>query len=140
MFKSVLVPVDVTIAEETKRILSAAKQLCAPWDAQIHVVTVVPDLGMAIVGSQFDKGFEDRSLASAMAELRSATEAAGITAELHVRSGTVYDRVIALANELDVDLILAGAHRPEFKDYLLGTNAARLIRHSKKSVLLLRDI
>lgn len=139
MFKSVLVPVDVTIPEETKRILTAAKTLSAPWGAEMHIATVVPDLGMAIVGSQFDKGFEDRSLANAMTELRSATESVGIAGELHVRSGTVYDRVIALANELNVDLILMGAHRPEFKDYLLGTNAARLIRHSHKSVLLLRD-
>lgn len=115
------------------------KTLCVPWGATLHVVTVVPDLGMAIVGSQFDKGFEKESLSRAMTELRNAIKAAGVTAELHARSGTVYDRVIALANELDVDLIMVGAHRPELKDYLLGTNAARLIRHSQKSVLLLRD-
>lgn len=139
MFKSVLVPVDVTIAEETQRILKAAKALCAPWGATLHVVTIVPDVGMAIVGSQFDKSFEEESRKNALAELARAIETAGVEAQQHVRSGTVYDRVIALANELDVDLIMVGAHRPELKDYLLGTNAARLIRHSKKSVLLLRD-
>lgn len=139
MFKSVLVPVDVTVPSETRRILDAAKELVAPWGAALHVVTVVPDMGTALVGAQFSPKFGEESRAKARQELQGAAEAAGVTGELHVLSGTVYDKVIALADELDVDLILLGAHRPELKEYLLGSNAARMVRHSKRSVLVLRE-
>ncbi len=32
-----------------------------------------------------------------------------------------------------------GSHRPELKDYLLGPNAARVVRHANCSVLVVRD-
>ena len=38
----------------------------------------------------------------------------------------------------DDDLIVIGAHKPDFKDYLLGPNAARVVRHSHCSVHVVR--
>lgn len=140
MFKSVLVPVDLTTPEETQKLLGKAKALNAPWGAKMHVVTVVPDVGMAIVGSYFDKDFESATNSAASTELAAAVKASGIEdASTYVLSGTIYDQVIALAGKLDVELILIGAHGPQMKDYLLGSNAARLVRHSKRSVLVIRD-
>jgi nucleotide-binding universal stress UspA family protein len=40
--------------------------------------------------------------------------------------------------EAEVDLVVVGSHRPTMKDYLLGTNAARVIRHARCSVLVPR--
>ncbi|MFY9239756.1 MAG: universal stress protein [Roseovarius sp.] len=60
-------------------------------------------------------------------------------AQTHALSGTTYDQVISLSRLLDVDLILIGAHRPGFTDYLPGSNAARVVRHATTSVLVLRD-
>jgi nucleotide-binding universal stress UspA family protein len=31
------------------------------------------------------------------------------------------------------------SHRPELSDYLLGPNAARIVRHAKQSVLVVRE-
>lgn len=139
MFKSVLVSVDLTTPEETQRLLGKAKELSAPWGSDLHVATVVPNVGMAIVGSYFDKDFESATSSAATNELTSALEKAGIDATPHVLSGTIYDEVIALAGKLNVELIMIGAHGPQMKDYLLGSNAARLVRHSKRSVLVIRD-
>lgn len=140
MFKKVLVPVDVALPEEARKILAAAKVLTAPWGCELHVMTVVPDVGMAIVGSYFDKGQEDESLAAAKAELHAAVDDTGIKpTKLYIKGGTVYDRVISTAKKIEADLILISAHSPELKDYLLGSNAARIVRHSKRSVLVLRD-
>lgn len=138
MFQSVLVPVDVTVPSDMTALLAAAKEFAAKWDSTVHVVTVVPDTGMAIVSAQFGEDFEAQSRAHAQHELAKALSDAGLGATVHILSGTVYDQVIRLADSLDVDLILVGAHRPELKDYLLGSNAARLLRHSAKSVLVLR--
>lgn len=140
MFKIVLVPVDVAHPDEARRILAAARDLTAAWDCALHVMTVVPDVGMAIVGSFLNKAQEDDSLAAAKAELHAAVEDAGIApAKLYIKAGKVYDRIISTAKEIDADLILVSAHSPELEDYLLGSNAARIVRHSKKSVLVLRN-
>ena len=42
------------------------------------------------------------------------------------------------ANRLGCDLIVVGAHRPELGDYLLGPNAARIVRHADQSVFVVR--
>ncbi|MCL3881887.1 universal stress protein [Marivita sp. GX14005] len=139
MFDIILVPVDVSLPGETEKLLNHAKLFAEKWGSEVHVVSVIPNVGMPIVGSYLDEGFERTALVETEAELKRQIDAAGVTGQAHVLKGTVYDRVIALANSLDVDLILIGAHQPQLKDYLLGSNAARLVRHSAKSVLVLRD-
>lgn len=138
MFKKVLIPVDVTVKEDAQKLLKAAKSLTAGWACEIHVATVVPTVSMPIVGSYFDKDFEAKSSAAAAQELASTVSDADIDAYEHVLAGTVYDAVIDKASKLGVDLILIGAHQPDLRDYLLGSNAARVVRHSKSSVLVLR--
>ena len=56
-----------------------------------------------------------------------------------IAEGTIYERIIHCAEKTSADLIIMGAHRPELKDYLLGPNAARVVRHAECSVLVVRD-
>lgn len=139
MFKKILIAVDVSDEADTQRLLAAAKNLTATWEAELHAVTVIPTVGMAIVGSYFDEAQMGESQKAASAQLDAAIKEAGIDAKGHVALGKVYDDLIATANKLKADLILIGAHQPELKDYLLGPNAARVVRHSNQSVLVLRD-
>lgn len=140
MFKKILVPVDVSVADDTQKLLRAAKSLTANWSCDRHVVTAIPNVGMPIVGSHFDQSFEAENVKRVEAELNSAISKSGIDAHQHVLSGTVYDCVISHAAKLGADLIIIGAHQPELSDYLLGSNASRVVRHSKQSVLVVRDI
>ena len=139
MFKTVLIPVDVSVPEDALALMAAAQRLTEGWDCALHVVTVTPDVGMAIVGSYMPQDFESTRQAKVTEDLAALVAQAGIAAQSHVLSGTIYDRIIAHASELGADLIVIGAHRPELRDYLLGSNAARLVRHSNASVLVLRD-
>lgn len=139
MFDRVVVAIDVALPDEALKILSKAKALTAPWGCALHVVTVVPDVGMPIVGSYFDEAQEHETIALARTELRRVVEASGLApTKLYIQAGTVYDRVIHLAREVDADMILIAAHSPDLKDYLLGSNAARIVRHSTQSVMVLR--
>ncbi len=139
MFKKVLVPVDVSLPDEARKILTAAKELTAPWNCEVHVMTVLPDAGMPIVASYLDRHQEDENLVAARNELHAAIDEVGIhPTKTYLHAGTVYDRVIRLARKLDADLILIAATTPELKDYLLGSNAARIVRHSAQSVMVLR--
>jgi nucleotide-binding universal stress UspA family protein len=46
--------------------------------------------------------------------------------------------VIDEAKESAVDLIVVTSHRPQMSTYLLGSNAAKIVRHATCSVLVLR--
>lgn len=139
MFRKVLIPVDINVPDDTHRLLTTAKTLIAPWGSEAHVATVVPDVGMAIVGTYLGEDFEAQSRKSASAQLSDAVARSGLVAEEHVMTGTIYNSVIELAETLRADLIIIGAHQPDLSDYLLGSNAARVVRHSGQSVLVLRD-
>ena len=42
------------------------------------------------------------------------------------------------AKEIDADCIIVGSHKPGLQDFLLGSTAARIVRHSPCSVHVLR--
>ena len=54
-------------------------------------------------------------------------------------AASIYAEILEVAEEAKADLVVVGSHRPAVKDYLLGTNAARIVRHARCSVLAARD-
>jgi nucleotide-binding universal stress UspA family protein len=44
-----------------------------------------------------------------------------------------------MAIEAKSTVIVVGAHKPDLSEYLLGPNAARIVRHSKCSVYVVRQ-
>ena len=52
---------------------------------------------------------------------------------------SIYAEILGAAEEAEADLVVVGSHRPAMKDYLLGTNAARVVRHARCSVLVARE-
>ena len=139
MYRKVLIPVDVSVPEDASKLLATAKEISAQWDAELHVVSVLPTVGMAIVGTYFDENFDDKNRAEASERLAKAVSEAGLEAHQHVLFGTVYDQVVVLAGDIGADLIVIGAHQPDLKDYLIGSNASRIVRHSDASVLVVRS-
>ena len=142
MYQTILLPIDLNEESSWMKALPAALELCRAHGAKLHVMTVVPDFGMAIVGSFFPNGYEDRALAGANQALKDFI-AARIPGDLDVASdvchGTVYEEILDAAERVGVDLIVMAAHRPGQADYLLGPNAARVVRHAQCSVLVVRD-
>ena len=142
MFKRILVPVDVGQESSWQRALPVAEQLAGDYGAELHVVTVVPTMGMSVVGSFFPPDFEQKAMAKATTDLDAVLAKAAKSAssiKTHVAHGTIYEEVLSAADSLECDLIVMTSHRPELKDYLLGPNAARVMRHAKQSVFIVRD-
>jgi universal stress protein F len=52
---------------------------------------------------------------------------------------SIYAEILRVAEEVEADLVVVGSHRPAMKDYLLGTNSARVVRHAHCSVLVARE-
>jgi nucleotide-binding universal stress UspA family protein len=141
MFASILLPVDLGDSSSWERALPIAAALARSFSAQLHLITVLPEFGMPIVGSYFPDDFEARTFEvakQALATFVAEHVAADLKAETHIGHGTIYSEIIKAADRLGCDLIVMASHRPEMRDYLLGPNAARVARHSARSVLIVR--
>lgn len=142
MFKSILLPIDLASEASWKKPLELAAELARNGGGVLHVMSVLPDFGMSVVGSYFDKDFEGAALMDMSAQIKSWVSRnvpEGVKAEAHVAHGSIYHEIMRLADKLGCDAIVLAAHRPELRDYLLGPNASRVVRHANQSVLVVRD-
>ncbi len=142
MFKDILLPVDLGNAESQRKAVKTAVHLAKTSKAQLHVMTVVPDFGLSIVGSFFPEGYEKHALDEASKKLHDFVQAEipkSVKVQHIVGHGTIYEEILRAGNELGCDVIVLASHRPELKDYLLGPNAARVARHAACSVMIVRD-
>ena len=142
MFKDILLPVDLGNAVSQRKAVETAVHLAKTAKAQLHVMTVVPDFGLSIVGSFFPEGYEKHALDEASKKLHDFVKAEipkSVKVQHIVGHGTIYEEILRAANELGCDVIILASHRPELKDYLLGPNAARVARHAVCSVMIVRD-
>lgn len=142
MFKDILLPVDLGNQEAQTKAVTAAVEIAKAFGSRLHVLTIVPNFGMSIVSGFFPANFEEQALEEANKQIHAFVEKA-IPGELTVRTivahGTIYEQILHFAKEADVDLIVMASHRPELQDYLLGPNAARVVRHAHCSVTVVRD-
>ncbi|GAA0291774.1 universal stress protein [Rhodovulum strictum] len=144
MTASILAAIDVTQPALDAEVLRVADRLARLDGARLDVITVVPDFGMSVVGQYFDKEFHDRAVARARSLLDEfVTAVIGAEANKSVRhivaTGKAYEEILHAAREAGADLIVIGAHKPDLRDYLLGPNAARVVRHSDCSVYVVRQ-
>ncbi len=141
MFNSILLPVDLGHESSWEKAAPEAVALAKQHGAKIHLLTVIPDFGMPLVGSYFPADYAEKAL-QATSEKLTALAAdiipGDLLAKVHTAQGTAYQEIIDTANAQGCDLIVLASHRPEMSDYLLGPNAARVVRHAAQSVLVVR--
>lgn len=140
MYKKILLPVDLDQESSWKKALPVAVEYCQIFGARLHLMTVLPSLEGGLIGSYFPPDFEEKARAEAKARLdKLAAKVSGnINVTTEVATGPVYEEILTTARSVEADLIVMASHRPELKDYLLGPNAARVVRHSDISVLVVR--
>ncbi|MDZ7710250.1 MAG: universal stress protein [Roseovarius sp.] len=139
----VLCAVDVSNPHRDDNVLRRAAQLAALDEAQLDVITVVPDYGMSMVGSYFDTEHHLRIEEDARQRLYDlVAEVLGPEANDSVRhvivTGNAYEEILRVAKVDGASLVVIGAHKPDFRDFLLGPNAARVVRHADCSVMVVR--
>lgn len=141
MFSTILLAVDLNDPEGAARPAKAAQHLAQFEGAALHVLSVLPDLNSAMVGAYLGKDHAKRAAeeARSLLETWTATTLPEVTHDhLHLGQGTIYDTVLKTADRIGADAIVVGSHRPVLKDYLMGPNAARIVRHATQSVFVIR--
>jgi len=142
MFRTILVPVDLSDQHSWRKALPAAIGMCEAFGARLTVITVVPEFGLPIVGQYFPEGYEEKLRQQAAKQLKAFVAEQvpdAIATRRIVAEGKIYREILKAAKTIDADLIVMGSHHPELKDYLLGPNAARVVRHADCSVMVVRE-
>lgn len=142
MFDQILLTVDLNDKSSWNTALPVASKLCRDNQAALHLLTVIPDFGMSIVSHYFPEGYEKEIAKKTLEQLHAFSKkhvANDVKVQHIVGEGTVYQVILRVADDIHADLIVMASARPELKDYLLGPNAARVVRHSNCSVLVVRD-
>ena len=141
MFKKILVPIDVSQSDSGAASLNAAADLGSTTGAELvllNVVSPVPNL----VASQLPSNYIEAAQESASKVMEEMASKAGLkpgSFEIRTARGSTYDEILTAANSSGADLIVVASHQPGLSDYLLGSTAAKIVRHAKISVLVIRD-
>lgn len=144
MYKKILFPIDISDEESCAVAFPAVIELVKAFNAELHVLTVVPDYGMSMVQQYFPKGWLDEIINTATSDLHRIVKKytpSEITAHEIIGRGAVYESILDTAEtKVHADLIAlhSSSSRPGERDYLLGPNAAKVVRHAKKSVFIIR--
>jgi nucleotide-binding universal stress UspA family protein len=140
MFSKILVPVDPSEIEFAARAIETAAGLAAQSGGKVRLVAVMPVVG-GYVTEFLPADFEVQAEKQAEEKIRQAAASKGLgpSTELSIRSGSVYHEVVDEASEWGADLIVVSSHRPSMSTYLIGSNAAKIVRHAPCSVLVVRE-
>lgn len=140
MFKSILVPVDLAEMDVVRPALDKALALAGMTGASLHLVyvrSILPVTFMEYVPPSFDEE-QQAECEKKMAEVLAGLPGDKSKVTSAVRMGAVYNEVLAEAEKQSCDLIVVGSHHPSMSTYLLGSNAATIVRHAPCSVLVVR--
>jgi nucleotide-binding universal stress UspA family protein len=141
LFKTLLVPVDVTEAETAMPAVDRAVAMAAASEGSvrlIYVISVVPVTYMEFATPDFlddQQKAAERELDAIAAKIALP---AGRVSTL-VRMGSIYHEVLDEAEKVGADLVVVGSHRPSMRTYLLGSNAGTIVRYARCSVLVVRE-
>lgn len=137
----ILVPVD--FSAQSLIALEQASHLAKVFDAEITILNVLEETG------SFFKFFSDKQVddlkkkvEEQMNELaENTTKQEGVQVEVEVVKGKVYDKVVEIAEELNVAFIVMGTRGTEktsIAKKFIGSNALRVVRESSIPVITIK--
>ena len=142
MYKNILLAIDLNDEASCRKPLLAAVELARTFGARLHVLTVVREVEAILEAKAAPLGYDlvAADLENRIAALIRRGDASDLKPNILVTHGaSIYAEILGAAEEAEADLVVVGSHRPAMKDYLLGTNAARVVGHARCSVLVARD-
>lgn len=137
MHKTILIPIDIAHITEAKAAIDIALSN-ARDDGRIILLNVIEDLPKW-AAAQLLQGTLEHSKRSAHDKLKKIAESySHASIDVDIRMGHTYQIILDVADEKQADLIVIASHRPGFQDYYLGSTAAKVVRHAKCSVYVMR--
>ena len=135
MYKNILVPIAADHDPNTAATLNVARALAAEG-AKITALTVVEAMPGYIL-NELPEGQLEKTMREVETGLKSDFAGAGDVTVVVVE-GHSSRTILDYAEGKKIDCIVMASHRPDITDYFLGSTAARVVRHAKCAVHVLR--
>lgn len=137
MYQHILFATDLT--EETEYVIDKVKMMCRYTGAQlsvIHVVEPLPGYSYAYLGIEDIEG-------QLLTEARQSMEKLGIRLEVaqdkqYVEVGPTKTKILKIADDNKIDLIICGSHGRHGLSLLLGSTANAILHGARCDVLTVR--
>lgn len=140
MYNSILVPIDLLDEASWKNVLPIAIEEARNSDAKLCLVAAL-DINLGIAAPHLGDNFNAKQLEHGKERLEKVAKEHipdDVNVQCVVRDGRPYREILEVASDVDADLIIMASHRPSLGSFLLGANAAKVVRHAKCSVLVVR--
>jgi len=142
MFSNVLLTVDLNAEASWGKALPQAIELVRASKGTLHVMSVVPDLGTPMIEGFFPPDFEQKAIAAAAEALDALVKEnvpSGMSVKQHLAFGNIHNKVLEAIEETEANLVVMASHKPDrVREFLVGSNADRVVRRSPVSVLVVR--
>ena len=142
MYKTILVPVDITEPELTQQVIPHVNALARLEDSHVHFLAVIPSRATYAAFATAAVETKDETIALATEGLAKAAKQFSVPEDrvtTHVAVGDPKDQILELADALNAEIIVMGSNRPSAITYLLGSNATAVVRHANCPVLVVRE-
>ena len=112
MIRNILVPVDLRTSTPAQGAADRG-QPAETFEARLHLITVVPEFGLPMVGQFFPAGYEAKLRQHAASSSRNSRRPRGPTRSPTGGSSARadYQEILKAAAAIQVDLIVMGSHR-----------------------------
>lgn len=150
MFKKILYPTD--FSDVSRKALAYIKQLHPAGAAQVVILRIISEKtaerisqGVAWVGMEVGDFVEqtyEKLTDEAYEQIKSVEtelKEAGFDTKTMVERGDPYSKILKVAEQEDVSIIILGSHgRSNLSSVLLGSVSGHVIRHAQKPVLVIK--
>ena len=135
MYKNILVPILLDKDHDTAASYEVA-QAIAEDGAKFHVIHVMETIP-TYATTQIPQEILNHTREEAMMEMKASAQALP-DAETHLVHGHAGRAILDYADKHGCDCIVIASHRPGMEDFFLGSTAARVVRHAKCAVHVIR--
>ena len=114
--------------------------LCETYQASLHVIAVVPEFGLPMVGQFFPPDYETKlheQVVTQLDELIAAQVSGGIEVTPIVATGKIYQQILETAKRIGADLIVMGGYGHwRLRESLFGGVTSDVLRQTEIPVLM----
>jgi nucleotide-binding universal stress UspA family protein len=141
MYENILFSVDLEHTAEAEKALKIAIDEARRSNAKLTVMTVAPGFGMPIVASFFDEATVANALKEVARHLRQYVDdniPDDVRTNPIVVEGNPAELILKQAKTDEIDLIVIASHNSQIENMLLGSCAAKVVRHAQCSVTVVK--
>jgi len=141
----ILVAVDISTPTITEKVCTTANDLALKYDAQIQLITILPDYGSPLVASFFPEGAQDsvkKEMREKLKDLASEYFQSNVkVAVIHSAGAKRANAILNTIKELKPDVVILGCRRKHSREgqRLLGSTTLSVTDRAPCTVMVVKQ-